>query len=114
MPDGRGFYDKRQTVTLIVRKANGRDAYGNVTYDDQEVVVGNCLVAPTGGQETTDNADRVVDSASVYNLDGTWPDDHFVNRVRLNDGSLWEIDGAPQRWPGKIGGVAIQLRKVRG
>lgn len=114
MSDAHRFLGKHKTVTCIVRTPNGKDDYGNATYADSEVGVNDCLIAPTGGQEDTTDADRVVDSVTVYNLTGTWPDDSAINRVRLDDGSAWEIDGAPQRWPGAIGGVVVQLRKVRG
>jgi hypothetical protein len=108
------FANKRRSVTVILRVPAGRNAYGNAEYTDSEVEVGDCLVAPTSSSETNDNADRTVDSATVYNLSGTWPDNSAGNRVRLDDGSMWEINGTPERWPGAIGGVVVQLQKVRG
>jgi len=108
------FAGQRRTVTVIVRTAGGRDAYGNSTYVNSEVEVGDCLVAPTSSTEDTTSADRTTDAVTVYSLTGTWPDTSAGNRVRLDDGSLWEINGTPERWPGAIGGVVVQLQKVRG
>ena len=110
----RSFAGDRRTVTVIVRTATGRDAYGNASYTNSEVEVGDCLVAPTSSSEDTADADRTTDAATVYSLTGTWPDSSAGNRVRLDDGSMWEINGTPERWPGAIGGVVVQLQKVRG
>ena len=107
------FADKRSTVTVVVRSATGdRDAYGNPVFADTETDVDGCLIAPSGSQEDQNDADRVVDSASIYNLTGTWPDG-TVNRVRFDD-ATWEVQGNPERWPGPIGGVVVQVRKVEG
>lgn len=108
------FAGKRRTVTVITRTANGRDGYGNTVYTDSETTVGDCLVAPTASNEDTSDADRTTDSATVYDLSGAWPDTSAGSRVRLDDGSVWEVDGTPQRWPGAISRSVVQLRKVSG
>lgn len=109
------FLGKRRTVFVIVRTKTGeRDAYGNDLLTESEAEVDDCLIAPTASNEDNTDADRLVDSATIYNMTGTWPDDSTLNRVRLPDNSMWEIDGAPQRWPGAIGGVVVQLRRVKG
>lgn len=113
--DPGAFAGKRRSVTLLVRTANGRDSYGNAIYAQTEVPVTDCLIAPyKRGREEHDNADRTRDVATLYVLSGNWPDDSTNNRVRLDDGTVWEINGNPERWPGAIGGVVVDLERVSG
>lgn len=108
------FAEQRRDVTVVLLTATGElDDYGNPTWTTSEVVVPGCLVAWTGSSEDHDNADRLVDSATVYDMGGTWPVGGTVNGVVL-DGQEWEIDGSPAVWPGSIGGVVVQLRRVSG
>lgn len=108
------FAEQRRTVTLVVRAATGqRDDYNKPIVVEREIDVADCLVAPVASNEDTADADRLVDTATIYNLSGTWPDDSPVHAVRF-DGSTWEVNGTPERWPGAIGGVVVQVRKVSG
>lgn len=106
------FAEQRVTVTVIRRAASGRDDYGNATYSETRTDIPGCLVAWTGSQEDQDSADRMTDSATVYDMASLWPVD-AADRVEIA-GASWEVDGTPQRWPGAIGGIVVQLRKVRG
>lgn len=106
------FAEQRRTVTVIQRTGDGRDVMGNATFSEQRVDVPGCLIAWTGTEENSDAADRVSDSATVYDVSRAWPPG-TVHRVEI-DGQQWEVEGSPQVWPGSIGGTVIQLRKVRG
>lgn len=115
MTRGNAFADARVTVTVVQRTATGeRNAYGNAVYSETRTEVPNCLVAWTGSQEDQTDADRMVDSATVYDLGQQWPVTvSGTDRVEI-DGESWEVDGDPEHWPGQVGGAVVQLRKVRG
>lgn len=104
------FADLRETVTVLVRVAGARNAYGNATWTDAPVDVPGCLIAPGSSLDEQDNADRTATTATIYNSAGDWPGG-TVNRCRFH-GSTWEIVGNPARWPGR--GVVVEVRKVEG
>jgi hypothetical protein len=106
------FASQRVTVTVVQRTVAGRNDYGNATYTESRTDVPGCLVAWSGSTEDQDNADRLTDSATVYDMGHQWPVG-AVDRVEIA-GQSWEVDGEPARWQGQIGGIVVQLRRVRG
>ena len=106
------FAEQRVTVTVVRRTPTGRDDYGNATFTESTTTIGDCLVAWTGVAEDQADADRTSDRATVYDPSGSWPST-AVDRVELG-GLRWEVDGTPMLWPGSVGGVVVELRRVSG
>lgn len=103
------------SVTLVRRQVTGRDAYGQDVYTPSETTVTGCAVLPASSGEQLGSADRIVTRYELYAPAGT--DVDAVDAVVLADGTRWEIDGEPERWPDAFGNphhVRCYLRRVTG
>lgn len=103
-------------VTVLRSTKNGRDAYGNDTWSSTPVVYQGCAVFD--GTSVEDDANRTT---IITTCTALLPSEAIVtalDKVELDDGTVWAIDGDPgqprSQITGAIGGVWVTLRKVTG
>jgi hypothetical protein len=93
-----------------------RDRFGDRVYTGERKV-GGCVVAPQTSSETgTLRAATVTTGLTLYAPYGA--NLSAYSRVRLADGTLWDVQGVPGLWRNPIGGTGegeqVQLQRVTG
>jgi hypothetical protein len=102
-----------QTVTVWLETKN---RLGDITVSGERTVEG-CAVAPRTSTETNDARRATVTTGLTMYAP---PDSGITaqHRIRLADGSLWEVEGAVGRWrspyTGWYPGDQIELQQVTG
>jgi hypothetical protein len=106
-----------RTLTVLKAATPARDGYGNDVWSGPEVAVPGCAWWPS----STTEANPVGGDVNTERFGCLFPDGTDVSsrdRVRLDDGSVWEVDGEPrQHWSpitGAVGGVYAWLARVTG
>ncbi|MFE0021910.1 hypothetical protein [Amycolatopsis sp. NPDC059021] len=100
---------------LTVERPAGTNRFGDPLPATEHPIDG-CVLAPGGSSETTDRADQVTRHMTVYTeLDA---DLLATDRLRLPDGSRWQVNGEPQRYRSPFladaGLCVINLERVTG
>lgn len=112
-----------RTAVLLDGEATGKDALGNDTRSWPETSVPGCAWWPS----STSEAESVGGDVSSSRFGLLMPDGTLhvsgrkpspVDRVRLDDDTLWQIDGEPRQHVSQItsarGGIYAWLVRVTG
>lgn len=107
-----------ENITIVRKAFTGRDELGKATYEETEIIVPRCLVAPTVHEHKINGVTEVVYD-SLYSLffpAGTVIKDDDVFIVR---GSRYWKDGNPRLWDmgGSAfnpAGVEVSVRTING
>jgi hypothetical protein len=111
------MFDSGITVTVI---RQSRDIHGDKTVVSTHAIE-FCAFAPTNGtvggsQELTDRRATVITDNQIYAPPGA--DITPADKVRLPDGTTWQVDGAPapwtNPWTGEPMGIVVPIKRVTG
>lgn len=93
-----------------------KDRHGDTTVTVKGTL--KCAFAPAGSFENTDQRQQVDRAASLLESPPSDVEVKATDRVRLPDGTVWEVDGAPEQWghpmSGWRPGREIRIRRVTG
>lgn len=100
---------------LTIERPAGTNRYGD-PLPATEHTIDDCVLAPAGSSETTDRQNQVTARTTAYAPPGA--DVRATDRVRLPDGTRWQVDGEPQRYRSPFatgsGLCVINLERVTG
>lgn len=100
---------------------HGKDRRGNplAGYDTPTQILG-CVFAPSTSTEPTE-AGRTPETTHAVLYAPPHARINGQDRITTPDGTIWQVDGAPQIWPanpltanGRPPGVVIHLKKTEG
>lgn len=102
-------------ITITVVRPGKRDKYGDETPGTEHAIDG-CAVYPRTSGESTDQRDTVVIGLTLLAPYGV--DLKATDKVRLPDGTTYQVDGEPGPWSSPLTGwqpgVQAALERVTG
>lgn len=94
-------------ITVIKRTLSGQDERGNDTYSESSFSVSGCSVQPAASAESTDFADQLTTSITVFAPWGT--NVGYLDAIVVN-GLTYEVDGVPDVWQSPFSGNTAPVR----